>query len=184
VGSWAAQPTSAAHSKGRSHVSIYQPSCTQERHSSASCFLEDGRFYLLRLSGTLPMSKVDGRAAKARAQLRRRPESVSRRSEAAPPVRRGARTGVLPDPARGCGLSGDLAEISCGGRGGRRRRRGAGQGQWVNLSQPASGHRWAASRRFPVSRRLHRTPVSIHASFTDSEIDRVRCTIRELTGIK
>ena len=132
------------------------------------------------------MSKVDGPAAKARAQLRRLPESVSRRTKTARLYGEALEQESCRVPRAVAGCTGTWRRylVAVAGDAADAVERGKANG--VSLSQPVSGRRWAASGSFPVSDRLHRTLVSvpIHASLTDSEVDRVRRTIRELAGIK
>jgi len=135
----------------------------------------------------VPHAKMpDMSCALARVQLRRLPEFVSRRMETARLYDEalGGESYRVLRAAAGCtgtwwrylvAVAGDAADAV---------ERGKANG--VSLSRPVSGRRWEASGSFPVSDRLHRTLVSvpIYPSLTDTEVGRVRRTLREVMGIK
>jgi dTDP-4-amino-4,6-dideoxygalactose transaminase len=128
----------------------------------------------------------DMSCAVARVQLTRLPEFVSRRMEIARLYDEalGGESYRVPRAAAGCtgtwwrylvAVAGDAADAV-----------EQGQANGISLSRPVSGRRWEASGSFPVSDRLHRTLVSvpIYPSLTDSEVNRVRRTLREVARIK
>jgi perosamine synthetase len=135
----------------------------------------------------VPHAKMpDMSCALARVQLRRLPEFVSRRTRIARLYDEAleGESCRVPRAAAGCtgtwwrylvAVAGDAAAAVEQGKANR-----------VSLSRPVSGRRWEAIGSFPVSDRLHRTLVSvpIYPSLTESEVDRVRRTIRELVGVK
>ena len=135
----------------------------------------------------VPHAKMpDMSCAVARVQLTRLPEFVSRRMEIARLYDEalGGESYRVPRAAAGCtgtwwrylvAVAGDAADAV-----------EQGQANGISLSRPVSGRRWEASGSFPVSDRLHRTLVSvpIYPSLTDSEVNRVRRTLREVARIK
>jgi perosamine synthetase len=141
----------------------------------------------LPLDAPVPHAKMpDMSCALAQVQLRRLPEFVSRRTEIArlyDEALEGESYRVLR-AAEGC--RGTWWRYLVAVAGDPEHAVEHGQANGVGLSRPVSGRRWEASGSFPVSDRLHRTLVSvpIYPSLTDSEVDRVRRTLRQVMGIK
>jgi perosamine synthetase len=128
----------------------------------------------------------DMSCALALAQLRRLPEFMARRTEIARLYDEALEGESYRVPRAAPGSTGTwwryLVAVAADAAGAVE----LGKANGVSLSRPVPERLWEASGSFPVSDRLHRTLVSvpIYPSLTDSEIDRVRHTIHELTEIR